>query len=83
MLRRQIIAVCSQIHTKDKISPCGQNLELFNVILAVYTVNTGSKVLNLCYKIWSDNSALKKNRCFFSDQHKTHKFSVCEQREIF
>jgi hypothetical protein len=31
MLYREIIAVCSQIHTKHINTVCGQNLELLNV----------------------------------------------------
>jgi len=31
MLDREIIAVCSQIHTKHVNSLCGQNVELLNV----------------------------------------------------
>jgi hypothetical protein len=31
MLYREIIAVCSQIHTKHINALCGQNLELLNV----------------------------------------------------
>jgi len=31
MLYREIIAVCSQIHTKHKNTLCGQNVELLNV----------------------------------------------------
>jgi hypothetical protein len=45
MLYREIMAVCSQIHTKHINTLCGQNLELLNVKLAVRAVNTGlSKV---------------------------------------
>ena len=36
MLYREIIAVCSQIHTKHINTLCGQNAELLNVKLAVY-----------------------------------------------
>ena len=36
MLYREIIAVCSQIHTKHINTLCGQNVELLNVKLAVY-----------------------------------------------
>ena len=36
MLYREIIAVCSQIHTKHINTLCGQNGELLNVKLAVY-----------------------------------------------
>jgi len=31
MLYRDIIAVCSEIHTKHKYTLCGQNVELLNV----------------------------------------------------
>jgi hypothetical protein len=31
MLYREIIAVCSQIHTKQINTPCGQNVELYHV----------------------------------------------------
>ena len=35
MLYREIIAVCSQIHTKHINTVCGQNVELLDVKLAV------------------------------------------------
>ena len=41
MLYREIIAVCSEIHTKHINTLCGQNVELLNVNLAVHTVTTG------------------------------------------
>ena len=41
MLYREIIAVCSQIHTKHKNTVCGQNVELLNVKLVVNIVTTG------------------------------------------
>ena len=45
MLYREIIAVCSEIHTKHTNTIRGQNVELFNVKLAVhsysYMVTTG------------------------------------------
>ena len=37
---REIIAVCSQIHTKHTNTLCGQNVELLNVKLVVYIVTT-------------------------------------------
>jgi len=37
MLYREIIAVCSQIHTKHINTVCRQNVELVNVKLAVYS----------------------------------------------
>jgi len=41
MLYREIIVVCSQIHTKHINTLYGQNVELLNVKLAVYVVTTG------------------------------------------
>ena len=41
MLRREIIAVRSQIHIKHIDTLCGQNAELLNVKLAVHIVTTG------------------------------------------
>jgi len=45
MLYREIIAVCSQIHTKHINTLCGQNVELLNVKLAVHIVKAMIKVL--------------------------------------
>ena len=41
MLYSEIIAVCSEIHTKHINTLCGQNVELLNVKLAVHIVTTG------------------------------------------
>ena len=41
MLYSEIIAVCSQIHTKHINTLCGQNVELLNVKLVVHIVTTG------------------------------------------
>jgi len=41
MLYREIIAVCSQIHTKHINTLCGRNVELLNVKLALYIVTAG------------------------------------------
>jgi len=41
MLYREIIAVFSQIHTRQINTQCGQNVELLNVKLAVHIVTTG------------------------------------------
>ena len=39
MLYREIIAVCSQIHTEHINTLCGQNVQFVNVKLAVHVVN--------------------------------------------
>jgi hypothetical protein len=41
MLYSEIIAVCSQIHTKRINTLCGQNVEIFMVNLVVLIVTTG------------------------------------------
>jgi hypothetical protein len=41
MLYREKTAVCSQIHTKHINSLCRQNVELFNVKMAVHIVTAG------------------------------------------
>jgi hypothetical protein len=45
MLCREIIAVCSQIHTKHVNTLCGQNVELLNVKLAVHIVTAVRYIL--------------------------------------
>jgi len=40
VLYREIIAVCSEIHTKHINTLCGQNVELLNVKLVVHIVST-------------------------------------------
>ena len=51
MLYREIIAVCSEIHTKHINTLCGQNVELLNVILVVHIVTTGlSRVTDYTHK---------------------------------
>ena len=40
MLYKEIIAVCSEIHTKHIKTPCGQNVGLLNIKPAVHIVTT-------------------------------------------
>jgi hypothetical protein len=37
MLHREIIAVCSEIHTKHTNTLCGRNVEFVKVTLVVYS----------------------------------------------
>ena len=41
MLYKEIIVVCSQIHTKHINTLCGQNVEWLSVKLVVHIVTTG------------------------------------------
>ena len=52
MLYREIIVVCSQIHTKHVITLCGQKVELYINISPYRAVNT----LRLGYKNQSVNA---------------------------
>ena len=61
MLYREIIAVCSQIHTKHINTLCGQNVEMLNVKLAVHIVTTGLWMVN-----FPQVSALHLSRCHHS-----------------
>ena len=41
MLYREIIVVCSEIHTRHKNTLCGKNVELLGVKLVVHIVTIG------------------------------------------
>jgi len=47
MLYREIMAVCSEIHTKHINTLCGQNVELLDVKLSVHIVTMASHSLPL------------------------------------
>jgi hypothetical protein len=57
MLYREIIAVCSEIHTKQINTPCGQNVELLNVKPGgTYRPYRAVNTLRLGYKNQSFNA---------------------------
>ena len=49
MLCREIMAVCSEIHTKHINTVCGQNVELLNVKLVVNIVTSGFQRVNTVF----------------------------------
>ena len=73
MLYREIMVVCSQIHTKHINTLCGQNVEFhFNLNYKkrpspYRAVNT----LRLSYKNQSVYAVSGTSRCLFSDKYKT------------
>jgi hypothetical protein len=48
MLYKEIIAVCSQIHTKHINTLYGLNVQLLNVKLAIHIVTTGGTYSDHC-----------------------------------
>jgi hypothetical protein len=54
MLYREIMAVCSEIHTKHINTVCGQNVELLNVKLVVHKVSVRLETVK---NEWSYTSA--------------------------
>jgi len=47
MSYREVIAVCSEIHTKHTNTLCGQNVEFVSVKLTVHVVTTGLYKVNV------------------------------------
>jgi hypothetical protein len=63
MLYSEIMAVCSEIHTKHINTLCGQNVELLSVKLVVRIVTTGLQRFNignrnLCCGVQTDTLAM-------------------------
>jgi len=83
MLYRQIIAVCSEIHTKHINKLCGQNVELVNVkpggTYVCFSPYRAVNTLTLGYKNQSVNTIQGNNRCLFSDPYK---YTVWGERGI-
>jgi hypothetical protein len=57
MLYREIIVVCSEIHTKYINTLCGNNVEFLNVQLLAHTLTTGHKGLYTKNYIHSNRTA--------------------------
>jgi len=73
MLYREIIAVWHKIHTKHKITLCGQNVELYIKSSPYRTVNTVSVIRTSQLMMYREIIAV------FSQIHTKHINTVCEQ----
>ena len=71
MLYREIIAVCSQIHTK-----------YITWIIYKDPIRTAQKTLRLGYTNQSVNGVQGNNRCLFWDPHKILEYIVWAERGI-
>ena len=59
MLYREIMAVCSQIHTKHVNTLCGQNVELLNVKTGgTYSDHFAVHIVTAVQYIYSDRCAV-------------------------
>jgi hypothetical protein len=61
MLYNEIIAVCSQIHTKHINTQCGYNVEFVNVKLVVHIVSTGLWKVTALYNADAQNTFWHRN----------------------
>ena len=74
MLYREIIAVCSQIHTKHTNTLCGQNVELYTKIQPVLRSKHSVSVIQTSQlMLYREIVAV----CF--EIHTKHKYSLCGQ----
>jgi len=81
MLHREMIAVCSQIHTKHINTVCGQNVELLNVKLVVHIVTTGLQSVKSLFIKTSQLILYRKIIAVCSQIHTKHINTVCGQNE--
>ena len=78
MLYREMIAVCSQIHTKPINTLCGQNVGFLNVKLAVYIVTIGLFLVKLL--IWTadmNNHSRGHHWRIVTAQQAIHQLKLC------
>jgi len=85
MLYREIIAVCSEIHTKHINTLCGQNVELLNVKLAVYKdpVRTAQYTHSVSVIKTSQLMLYREIIAVCSEIHTKHINKLCRQKVVF
>jgi hypothetical protein len=70
MLYSEIIAVCSEIHTKPINTLCGQNVEFVKVKLTVHIVTTGIAFI------------ITVLICIYQNQHNLRHYHQCVFRPV-
>ena len=75
MLYREIIAVCSEIHTKHINTLCGQNVELYIKIQSVPRSKHSVSVIQT-----SQLMLYREIIALCSDPYKSHKYTVWAER---
>jgi proteasome assembly chaperone (PAC2) family protein len=93
MLYREIIAVCSEIHTKHINTLCGQNVGLLNVTpggtysnhwaLKRYSPYRAVNTLRLGYKKTSQLMLCREIIAVCSEIHTKHINTLCGQNVVF
>jgi hypothetical protein len=78
MLYREIIALCTQIHTKHINTLCGQNILLFKVKLTVHIVTDGIYMFKSLIKT-CQLTLLREIIPFCSQIHTKHIITQCGQ----
>jgi len=77
MLYTEIMAVCSEIHTKHINTLCGQNVELMNVKLAVHIVTNGLQRVKFLLQKTSQLMLYREIIAVFSEIHTKHINTLC------
>ena len=79
MLYMEIIAVCSEIHTKHINTLCGQNVELLNVKLVVHIATTGLQRIKSRLKKASQLMLYREIIAVRAEIHTKHINTLCGQ----
>jgi hypothetical protein len=84
MLYREIIAVCSQIHTKHINTLCGQNNRIVHVKLAVYedSIRTAQWTHSFSVIKTSQLMLYREIIAFYSQINTKHKYTVWAESRI-
>ena len=84
MLYREIMAVCSEIHTTHINTVCGRNVELLNVKLVVHIVTTGLWRSKRVPAVCNDRIVRTSLKCTKPDRTNFDgPFNILETRNVY